>query len=114
MKNKIVSVAKLRNISVSPTKVRLVANAIRGKKVDNAIAFLENVRRASNIYLLQLLKSAIANAQQKHADTNVDKLVLQEIKVDKGYVLKRLRPRAMGRGALIRKRSSHVFIGLSY
>jgi large subunit ribosomal protein L22 len=114
MKKEIVSFAKLKNISVSPTKVRLVANAIRDKKIADAMAFLENTQRASNPYLLQLVKSAVANALQKKVGIDVDKLFVREIKVDKGLVLKRLRPRAMGRGSLIRKRSSHVFIGLSY
>ena len=114
MKKDIISFASLKNINISPTKVRVVINAIRGKKIDDAIAFLENTRKASNPHLLQLVKSAVANAQQKQATTNVEKLVIRKIKVDKGFVLKRLRPRAMGKGSLIRKRSSHIFIGLSY
>lgn len=109
-----ISFASLKNINISPTKVRVVINAIRGRKVDDAIAFLENTRRASNPHLLQLIKSAIANAQQKQAETEIGKLIIKEIKVDKGFVLKRLRPRAMGRGSLIRKRSSHIFVGLGY
>lgn len=114
MKKEILATAKLRNINISPTKIRLVANFIRGKRIDNVIGFLENTRRASNVHLLRLIKSAISNAQNKKNNVNFDKIILREIKVDKGFVLKRLRPRAMGRGSLIKKRSSHINISLSY
>ena len=56
----------------------------------------------------------MANAQRKDKNVDVDKLMLKVIKVDKGFVLKRMRPRAMGRGSLIRKKSSHIYVGVGY
>ena len=92
----------------------LVADVVRGRRVYNVISFLENTRKAVNPQLTQLIKSAVANAQQNDKDVDVDKLMLKIIKVDKGFVLKRMRPRAMGRGSLIRKKSSHIYVGLGY
>lgn len=111
---KIISTAKLRNARISPRKMAFVADSIRGENASSAIVFLENIRRAASPYLVQLIKSAISNAQQKDSQVVLDKLIINTIKVDKSFVLKRLRPRAMGRGSLIRKKSSHIFIGLSY
>ncbi len=113
MKN-IIASARLKNIKVSPRKAMLVADVVRGRKVANVLSFLENTRKAVNPQIFQLIKSAIANAQQKDKDVDVDKLVVRLIQVDKGFVLKRMRPRAMGRGSLIRKKSSHIYVGLGY
>eukprot|EP00800_Vazella_pourtalesii_P019701 TRINITY_DN6795_c0_g1_i1.p1 TRINITY_DN6795_c0_g1~~TRINITY_DN6795_c0_g1_i1.p1 ORF type:complete len:115 (+),score=4.43 TRINITY_DN6795_c0_g1_i1:84-428(+) len=110
----IIASARLKNIKVSPRKAMLVADVVRGRKVANVLSFLENTRKNVNPHLFQLIKSAIANAQQKDKDVDVDKLVVRLIQVDKGFVLKRMRPRAMGRGSLIRKRSSHIYVGLGY
>ncbi len=113
MKN-IIASATLKNIRVSPRKVMLVADVVRGRKVYNVLSFLENTRKAVNPSLARLIKSAMANAQQKDKNVDVDKLMIRIIKVDKGFILKRMRPRAMGRGALIRKKSSHIYVGLGY
>ena len=110
----ILSSARLKNIRVSPKKVGFVASAIRGKQISYTLSFLENSRRAANIYLIQLIKSAVANAQQKNAQVDLEKLILKTIRVDKAFVLKRLRPRAMGRGSLVRKKNSHIYVELSY
>ena len=91
MKN-IIASATLKNIKVSPRKAMLVADVVRGRRVYNVISFLENTRKAVNPQLTQLIKSAVANAQQNDKDVDVDKLMLKIIKVDKGFVLKRMRP----------------------
>ena len=110
----IIASATLKNIKVSPRKAMLVADVVRGRKVYNVLSFLENTRKAVNPQLSQLIRSAMANAQQKDKNVDVDKLMLRVIKVDKGFVLKRMRPRAMGRGSLIRKKSSHIYVGVGY
>lgn len=109
---KSVSKAKYKNIRVSPRKVRLVADQIRGMNVVNALAILENTQRRVNPIMKNLLKSAIANAVSSDNSLDPDNLVISEIRVDKGQTLKRMRPRAMGRGAQILKHSSHIQIAV--
>ena len=103
--------AELKNYRQSPRKVRLVADSIRGKKVNDAIDILIfTVKRASDP-LAKLLNSAIANAKnQKNIDA--DSLFVKEITVDKGVTLNRWMPKARGRATPINKRSSHVRIVL--
>ncbi|MCX6717883.1 MAG: 50S ribosomal protein L22 [Candidatus Taylorbacteria bacterium] len=103
--------AKLNDYRQSPRKVRLVANLIKGKKVEDAkssISFL--IKRASKP-LSDLLDSAIANAEHNFNIT-ADKLFVKEFRVDGGAVLKRRMPRARGMAYPIKKRTSHVFIEL--
>ena len=103
--------AKLNDYRQSPRKVRLVANLIKGKKVEDAkssISFL--IKRASKP-LSDLLDSAIANAAHNFNIT-ADKLFVKEFRVDGGAVLKRRMPRARGMAYPIKKRTSHVFIEL--
>lgn len=103
--------AKLNDYRQSPRKVRLVANLIKGKKVEDAkssISFL--IKRASKP-LSDLLDSAIANASNNFNITS-DKLFVKEFRVDGGAVLKRRMPRARGMAYPIKKRTSHVFIEL--
>lgn len=103
--------AKLNDYRQSPRKVRLVANLIKGKKVEDArgsIKFL--VKRASKP-LSDLLESAIANAVHNF-NLTADKLYVKEFRVDGGTVLKRRMPRARGMAYPINKRTSHVFIEL--
>ena len=102
--------ARLKNINVSPRKVRLVADCIRNRDVKEALAFLHNTQRRSNAYLIKLINSAIANAIQKKNDVIEDDLIIKYIFVDEGKTLKRFRARAMGRGAPIKKRTSHINI----
>ena len=101
-----------KNLKVSPRKARLVINMIRGQKVRFAVGFLENTRRTSNPYILNILRSAIANVEQKFPGFISDKLYVTEARVDKGYVLKRFRARAMGRGAPVLKKTSHIKISV--
>lgn len=112
--NKHIAFAKLNNCPTSPRKMRLVADLVRGQKVENALNILKfNTKEASG-RLEKLLLSAIANWQAKNADTNIEEaeLYVKEIRVDGGMMLKRLRPAPQGRAHRIRKRSNHVTIVL--
>ncbi len=101
--------ARLRFARVSPRKVRLVANLIRGKRSEEALNILTFTKKAAARILIKLLKSAIANAsQKKHID--IDRLYVKRITVDQGPTLKRYTPRALGRATMIRKRTSHIHI----
>ena len=105
-----VAFAKLNNCPTSPRKMRLVADLVRGERVENALNILKfNQKEASN-RLEKLLLSAIANWQAKNEDADVEsaELFVKEIRVDGGSMLKRLRPAPQGRAHRIRKRSNHV------
>lgn len=101
--------AHARYIRMSPRKVRLIADLVRGKNVRQAETALRFIGRASSVPVLKLLRSAIANAKNnfKLSDEN---LYVKKITVDGGPVLKRWQPRAFGRAGMIRKRSSHITI----
>lgn len=101
------AVAKLRNMRGSPTKVRLVLDQIRGMSVEAALGVLEFSRKRSALGVKDLLKSAIANAEN-NLGLDVDTLMVSRAFADKGMVMKRFRPRARGRASRILKRSSHV------
>lgn len=104
--------ASLKNYRQSPRKVRLVANSIRGKKVNNAITSLSFVPKKASLPLIKLLESAVANAKNNFG-VDSDNLVIKSITVDEGYVLKRWRPRARGAAFPINKRTSHVKVILA-
>jgi large subunit ribosomal protein L22 len=102
--------AFLKNYRQSPRKVRLVAELIKGKNVDKALASLDFLAKSASIPMKKLLVSAIANAKQ----LGVEKadLMIKELRVDKGVIMKRMMPRAMGRASRINKRTSHVTLVL--
>ncbi len=104
--------AKARFIRMSPRKVRLVVDLIRGMSVVEADAQLAHFRKAAALPVRKLLQSAIANAEHNF-HLNRDALRVRVITVDGGPTIKRFRPRAMGRAAPIRKRTSHITIILS-
>ncbi len=106
--------AKLNNCPTSPRKMRLVADQVRGAGVEKALAILRFSPKEASRRLEKLLLSAIANWQAKNEDANVEEaeLFVQEIKVDSGRMLKRLRPAPQGRAHRIRKRSNHVTVVL--
>ena len=111
---KSVAFAKLNNCPTSPRKMRIVADLVRGQKVELALNILRfNSKEASN-KLEKLLLSAIANWQAKNEDASLEDagLIVKEIRVDGGAMLKRLRPAPQGRAHRIRKRSNHVTIVL--
>ncbi|WP_027078353.1 50S ribosomal protein L22 [Maribacter antarcticus] len=109
-----VAFAKLNNCPTSPRKMRLVADLIRGEKVEKALAILRFNSKEASRKLEKLLLSALANWQAKNEDSNVEdaELVVSEIRVDGGTMLKRLRPAPQGRAHRIRKRSNHVTLVL--
>lgn len=100
-----------RYVRISPRKVRLLADLIRGKSLDNAEVQLGISVKGSKMVLMKLLKSAVANAEVKKMERS--KLYIKTITVDGGPVLKRWRPRAFGRAGAIRKGTSHITIVLS-
>lgn len=101
--------AVARNLRVSPQKLNLVAQLIRGKKVDRALADLQFSRKRIAIDVRKTLESAIANAENNH-ELDIDDLVVAEAFVGKGLVMKRFHARARGRGARIEKPFSHLTI----
>ena len=102
--------AKLNNCPTSPRKMRLVADLVRGEKVENALQILRFSPKEASRRLEKLLLSALANWQAKNEDENIEDadLIVSEIRVDSGAMLKRLRPAPQGRAHRIRKRSNHV------
>ena len=112
--NKQIAFAKLNNCPTSPRKMRLVADLVRGQKVERALNILRFSSKEASRKLEKLLLSAINNWEQKNADGNVAEagLIVKEIRVDGGMMLKRLRPAPQGRAHRIRKRSNHVTIVL--
>lgn len=105
------AVAKAKYVHISPRKARLVADAIRGMKVEEAINKLKfTPKKAAGIFG-KVLDSALANAGQK-PEIDVDKLYVKTAFVDGGPTMKRWQPRAMGRAFVIRKRTSHITVVL--
>ncbi len=104
--------AKLRFLRVAPRKVRLVADEVRGKKVGDALALLKYTPQAAAEHLSKLLRSAVANAEQKGGRVDVDALYVKTLTVDQGPKLRRFMPRAMGRAYRVEKKTSHVYVEL--
>lgn len=101
--------AKLSNYRQSPRKVRLVADLIRGKNAEHALALLATLPKRASEPLEKLLRSAIANSKAASAND----LMISKIEVNGGLVFKRQMPRARGRASLIRKKTSHITLALS-
>ena len=101
-----------RHVRQSPRKMRLVADMIRGKRVDMALAMLRLSTKEAAGRLEKLLLSALANWQAKNEGSRIEdaELIVKSINVDGGRQLKRLRPAPQGRGYRVRKRSNHVTI----
>jgi large subunit ribosomal protein L22 len=104
------AVAKLKNVPTAPRKMRMVADLVRGKKVNHALNLLKYEAKEGAARIEKLLLSAISNWQQSNEDVRLEDadLFIKRIQVDGGRVLKRLRPAPQGRGHRIRKRSNHV------
>ncbi len=101
--------AKLRNVPSSPRKMRYVVDLVRGMEVNRALATLKFCAKAASADVEKLLRSAIANWEQKNERKAEDgELFITKIFVDCGSTLKRMRPAPQGRGYRIRKRSNHV------
>ena len=99
--------AILKGVRISPQKARLVADMIRGKKVDNAINMLTFSPKKGAEIMKKVLESAIANAEHNNS-ADIDDLKIKTIYVDKGATLKRIRARAKGRAAKNQKHTSHI------
>ena len=101
--------AKLRNVPSSPRKMRYVVDLVRGMEVNRALATLKFCAKAASADVEKILRSAIANWEQKNERKAEDgELYITKIFVDCGATLKRMRPAPQGRGYRIRKRSNHV------
>ena len=109
------STAKLRYLRITPRKVRVVADLIRGKNVSQALAQLAFVEKRAAEPVAKLLRSAVANAEQASKDKSldVDSLRVKELMVDQGPSLRRYMPRAMGRAFKILKKTSHISLTIS-
>lgn len=105
--------ATLKYLKASPQKVRLVADLVRGKKVEEAIQILHFTKKTVAKDLEKLLRSAVANAENSEAGADVDDLVVSKIYVNEGPREKRIQPAPMGRAFRIIKRKSHVTVHLS-
>ena len=106
--------AKLQNVPSSPRKMRYVVDMVRGMEVNRALGTLKFSKKAASEAVEKLLRSAIANWEQKNDRKAEDgELYITKIFVDEGVTLKRMRPAPQGRGYRIRKRSNHVtlFVG---
>ena len=106
--------AKLQNVPSSPRKMRYVVDMVRGMEVNRALGTLKFSKKAASEVLEKLLRSAIANWEQKNnRKAEEGELFITKIFVDEGVTLKRMRPAPQGRGYRIRKRSNHVtlFVG---
>jgi large subunit ribosomal protein L22 len=104
--------AKLRYARISPQKTRLVADQVRGMRVEDALNTLTFSAKKPATIVKKVLESAIANAENNDG-ADIDELRISRIQVDEGPVLKRMQARAKGRGNRIMKRTSHIVIGVS-
>ena len=108
------AIAKLNDVPTSPRKMRLVADTIRGKEVNQALDLLKYSKRDASNYLEKLVRSAIANWEAKNPDKAKEldngNVYVKTIMVDEGRTLKRIRPCPQGRAGRIRKRSNHVTV----
>ena len=103
--------ATLKYARISSRKVKIVADLIKGKDIDEALAIVKYTPKASSEIIEKLLKSAIANAENNNG-MNRDNLYVAACYADKGPTMKRIQPRAQGRAYRIEKRTSHITIVL--
>jgi large subunit ribosomal protein L22 len=104
--------ASLMFLRLAPRKVRLVADTVRGLPVGDALAALKYRPQAAAKPLAKLVRSAIANAENKGGKVDVDALVIKTLTVDQGPKMRRFMPRAMGRAFRVEKKTSHVYVEL--
>ena len=107
--------AHLKYLRITPRKVRIVADLIRGKKVGAALSMLAYVEKRAALPLAKLLRSAVANAEQasKNQQFDADRLTVKSLMVDQGPSLRRFMPRAMGRAFKVLKKTSHISLTIS-
>lgn len=106
------AIARLNNSPIAPRKMRLVADLVRGVEVNKALNILQHNSKVASTSLEKLLRSAIANWEQKNKGKNIEdeKLIVRTIEVNGGAMLKRIQPAPQGRAHRVRKRSNHVTI----
>ena len=104
--------AILRDVRISPRKVKIVADLIRGKSIAEASAILAHTPKAASEPILKLLKSAVSNAEANHG-MNVENLYVSKVFACPGPILKRIMPRAQGRAFRINKRTSHITLAVA-
>ena len=104
--------ALVRNISMSPRKMRVVANVVRGKTVEAAVGLLDLMPKKAAGIISKAIKSAVANAEDRE-EVSVEDLRLHTIAVDGGTIQKRWMPRSMGRANRINHRTSHLTVVVS-
>ena len=102
--------AEARYIRTSPQKIRLVVDLIRGQKAGDAINILRTTNKRIAPSVEKVLRSAIANAENRHNDVDVDKLFVTEAYVNEGPRMKRVRPAPMGRAYRYQRRMSHIIV----
>ena len=105
--------ATLRYLKASPQKVRLIVDLVRGKKVEEALQILRFTKKTAARDLEKLVRSAVANAENKENAPDVDDLVVSKIYVNEGPREKRVQPAPMGRAYRIQKRKAHVTVHVS-
>ena len=106
------TVAKLSHAHISPQKVRLVADQVRGLPIEQALQILTFSPKKAAVLVKKVLESAIANAEHNDG-ADIDELKVAKIYVDQGPTLKRMRARAKGRGTRILKRTSHITVSVA-
>ena len=104
--------AHLKYARISPRKVKIVLDLIRGKDVATAMATLKNTPKSASEYLTKLLRSAVANAENNF-NMDIEKLYVSQVFATPGPILKRVMPRAQGRAYRINKRTSHVTLAVT-
>ena len=104
--------AQAKFVRIAPRKVQIICDMIRGKEAAYAQALMENTPKAGCEYVIKVLKSAVANAENNHS-MDVDKLYVSLAVANPGPIIKRMMPRAQGRGYRINKRTSHVTIAVA-
>ena len=106
------AIARLNDSTIAPRKMRLVADLVRGVEVNKALNILQHNSKAASVSLEKLLRSAIANWEQKNEGKSLEEntLIVRSIQVDGGPMLKRIQAAPQGRAHRIRKRSNHVTI----
>ena len=112
MDEKKIAYAEHKNARISPRKVEIVCNMIRGKDTKVALALLENTPKSGCEYMIKVLKSAIANAENNF-EMDPDNLYICETYAGAGPILKRGMPRAQGRMYRINKRTSHIYVAVA-
>jgi large subunit ribosomal protein L22 len=108
----VIAFARLNDSPIAPRKMRLVADLVRGVEVNKALNILQHNSKNASVSLGKLLRSAIANWEQKNEGKSIEEetLVVKSIEVGGGAMLKRIQPAPQGRAHRVRKRSNHVTI----